>query len=220
MSVIIFDMDGTILNTIDDIAGAVNYILEKYQFPLRSVEEVKFFVGNGLKRTLELSLPEGTAPSFIDEIYEEFVSYYKTHCHIATKPYDGIVETIDTLKQAGYQLAVVSNKRQEAVEDLCKEFYPGLFDIQMGDQDGMQRKPAPDMVSYVLEKLSANTSQALYIGDSDVDVKTARNAKLTGIFVTWGFRSRDFLVQQGAHHIVDTPQELLTRIQEITSLHN
>lgn len=202
-------MDGTILNTIEDIAGAVNYILKKYNMPERTVDEVKFFVGNGLYRTLELSVSEGTEKKFVDGIYEEFVAYYKEHSNINTKPYAGIVETITKLKEHGYKLAVVSNKRQEAVCELCELYYKGLFDIALGDQEGLKRKPAPDMVYKALEELGAGNNEAVYVGDSDVDIKTAANSGLKGIFVSWGFRSREFLKEHGATVIIDRPENII-----------
>lgn len=218
MKAVIFDMDGTILNTIDDIAGAVNYILRKYHMPARTVEEVKYFVGNGLRRTLLLSVPKGTPESFVEDIFEEFVSYYKNHSNICTRPYEGIVEAIKTLKEKGYKLAVVSNKRQEAVERLCQIFYKDLFDAIAGDRDGINRKPDPDMVYDVLERIGVRKEDALYIGDSDVDIKTAQNAGLGGIFVSWGFRGGEFLQEQGAEFIADSPEELVKMIVELLGI--
>lgn len=206
---VVFDMDGTILNTIDDIAGAVNYILKKYELPLRTVEEVKGFVGNGLKRTLLLSVPEGTGEEFVDSIFDEFTEYYKSHSNIYTKPYDGIVDTLKELKRRGYKLAVVSNKRHEAVVKLCDTFYSGLFDEMLGETEGINRKPAPDMVNLVLDRLKSDKSHSVYVGDSDVDVKTANNSELKGIYVSWGFRTKEFLISEGAECIVDTPEQLL-----------
>lgn len=206
---VVFDMDGTILNTIDDIAGAVNYILKKYELPLRTVEEVKGFVGNGLKRTLLLSVPEGTGEEFVDSIFDEFTEYYKSHSNIYTKPYDGIVDTLKELKRRGYKLAVVSNKRHEAVVKLCDTFYSGLFDEMLGETEGINRKPAPDMVNLVLDRLKSDKSHSVYVGDSDVDIKTANNSGLNGIYVSWGFRTKEFLISEGAECIVDTPEQLL-----------
>jgi len=208
--IIIFDMDGTILNTIEDIAGAVNYILAKYEMPLRTLEEVKFFVGNGLKKTLLRSVPNGTKEEFVDSIYSEFTTYYKAHSRENTKPYDGIVDTIRLLKSKGYKLAVVSNKRHEAVLELCDEFFDGCFDVAMGDQDGIRIKPAPDMVECVLEQMSCTKSEAIYVGDSDVDIMTAVNSGLECISVSWGFRSREFLMEHNAKTIIDLPDELLS----------
>lgn len=207
---VIFDMDGTILNTIDDIAGAVNYILSKYDMPLRTVEEVKFFVGNGLKKTLLRSVPEGTDEEFVDSVYTEFTTYYKSHSRENTKPYEGIVEAIRELKGKGYRLAVVSNKRHEAVLELCDEFFDGCFDEAMGDQEGIKIKPAPDMVESVLKKMNCTKAEAIYVGDSDVDIMTAVNSGLDCISVSWGFRSREFLLEHNAKTIIDSPNELLS----------
>ena len=206
---VVFDMDGTILNTIDDIAGAVNYILGKYELPLRTVEEVKGFVGNGLKRTLLLSVPEGCSEDFVDSIFDEFAEYYKNHSNIYTQPYDGIVDALKELKRRGYKLAVVSNKRHEAVVKLCDTFYSGLFDEMLGETEGIKRKPAPDMVNLVLDRLKSDKSRSVYVGDSDVDIKTANNSGLNGIYVSWGFRSKEFLISEGAECIVNTPEQLL-----------
>lgn len=207
---IIFDMDGTILDTIKDIAGAVNYILEKYEKPVRTVDEVKSFVGNGLRRTLELSLGDmENKDEFIDSIFTEFTEYYKVHSSDNTKPYDGIVDAIRILKEKGYKTAVVSNKRQEAVEELCVKFYEGLFDIAIGEQDGLKRKPDPAMVNKALDYLGVTKEEAVYIGDSEVDIKTAVNSGLKGIYVSWGFRGAKLLMENGAKVVVANPEELL-----------
>ena len=204
-------MDGTILNTIEDITNAVNYILTKYDMPARSVDEVKYFVGNGLFKTLERSAPNGTSEEFLKSIYEEMVSYYKEHSNINTKPYDGIIDAIKSLKARGYKTAVVSNKRHEAVVKLCHEFYEGLFDEALGDTEGIAKKPAPDMINIILDRLDAKKEESIYIGDSDVDIMTAQNSGLEGIFVSWGFRSKEFLIEHGAKCIVDTPKELVEK---------
>ena len=210
LKAVIFDMDGTILDTIQDIAGAVNYILEKYNKPVRTVDEVKNFVGNGLRRTLELSLGDmENKDEFIDSIFAEFTGYYKEHSSDNTKPYDGIVEAIRALKEKGYKTAVVSNKRQEAVEELCVKFYDGLFDMAIGEQDGLKRKPDPAMVNKALDYLGVTKEEAVYIGDSEVDIKTAVNSGLKGIYVSWGFRGTKLLKENGAKVVVDNPDELL-----------
>lgn len=215
MKAVIFDMDGTILNTIDDLANAVNYILEKYNMPTKTVDEVRVIVGNGLHRTLELCVAEGTSREFVDSIFDEFAAYYKSHSNINTKPYEGIVEAIRKLKDKGYKLAVVSNKRQEAVEKLCDEFYLGLFDEMFGDQDGMARKPEPDMVWKALDNLGVLKSDAVYIGDSEVDIMTANNSKLKGIYVSWGFRGASLLKESGAEIIVDTTEEMIAAVDRV-----
>lgn len=205
----IFDMDGTILNTIDDIAGAINYVLDMHGYPKRTVDEVKSFVGNGLKRALELSLPDGVAGDVLNQLFTELVAYYNEHSNIMTRPYEGIVDVIHKLREQGKIVAVVSNKRVEAVRDLCDIYFAGCFDMALGDQDGIARKPAPDMTNMVIEHYGILKDKCVYIGDSDVDLMTARNTEIDCIAVTWGFRTREFLVEHGAEIIVDSPWELL-----------
>lgn len=205
----IFDMDGTILNTIDDIAGAINYVLDIHGYPRRTVDEVKSFVGNGLKRALELSLPDGVAGDVLNQLFTELVAYYNEHSNITTRPYEGIVEVIHKLREQGKIVAVVSNKRVEAVRDLCDIYFAGCFDMALGDQDGIARKPAPDMTNMVIEHYGILKDKCVYIGDSDVDLMTARNTEIECIAVTWGFRTREFLVEHGATMIIDRPEELL-----------
>lgn len=205
----IFDMDGTILNTIDDIAGAINYVLDIHGYPRRTVDEVKSFVGNGLKRALELSLPDGVAGDVLNQLFTELVAYYNEHSNITTRPYEGIVEVIHKLREQGKIVAVVSNKRVEAVRDLCDIYFAGCFDMALGDQDGIARKPAPDMTNMVIEHYGIHKDKCVYIGDSDVDLMTARNTEIDCIAVTWGFRTREFLVEHGATMIIDRPEELL-----------
>lgn len=205
----IFDMDGTILNTIDDIAGAINYVLDIHGYPKRTVDEVKSFVGNGLKRALELSLPDGVAGDVLNQLFTELVAYYNEHSNIMTRPYEGIVEVIHKLREQGKIVAVVSNKRVEAVRDLCDIYFAGCFDMALGDQDGIARKPAPDMTNMVIEHYGILKDKCVYIGDSDVDLMTARNTEIDCIAVTWGFRTREFLVEHGATMIIDRPEELL-----------
>ena len=194
---------------VEEMTDAGNYILTKYVMPQRSLEEVRFFVGNGLLKTLERSVPEGTDAAFIQEIYPEFTAYYKEHAGVKTRPYDGITDVIRELKQSGYKLAVVSNKRQEAVLELCDLHFKDCFDIAMGDQEGMQIKPAPDMVRMAAEQLGITFEEAYYVGDSEVDVETARNAGMDGLFVLWGFRTREQLLNAGAKTLLAKPEELI-----------
>lgn len=214
MKTVIFDLDGTILDTIEDIAGAVNYILEKYEMPLRTVKEVRMFVGNGLLNLLKRCVPKGTADETIKEMFPDFVAFYKSHDDIRTKPYDGIPEAIKELKEKGYKLAVASNKRQEAVEDLCHKFYEGLFDDMAGDKEGFNIKPAPDMIERIMNNLGTVKSDVIYVGDSEVDILTSSNADIKGIFVSWGFRDKELLKEKGAEIIVDSPDELIEMIEK------
>ena len=205
----IFDLDGTLLDTLDDLADSVNYIMNQFGYPERSLAEVRRFVGNGIRKLLERSAPEGISSEEIDRIFEQFKVYYGEHCADKTKPYKGIMELLQQLKQQGIKLAVVSNKADYAVKALCEQYFPGYFDEAVGERTGIARKPAPDTVNEVLKNLQADKSQAVYIGDSEVDVQTAQNAELDCIAVDWGFRDAEVLKNAGAEVIVSTPEEIL-----------
>lgn len=209
---VIFDLDGTLLDTLDDLADSVNYVLKKREFPERTKDEVRSFVGNGIHKLIERSVPENTADDIVEEVFEEFVPYYRTHCMEKTKPYDGIVELLHSLKLSGIRIAVVSNKADDAVHTLCNVCFANLFDEIVGERSGIARKPAPDSVNEVLRRLVLEPSQAVYIGDSDVDVETAKNAGMKCIAVDWGFRDRECLEAAGATEIVSGTTELLSKL--------
>lgn len=204
----IFDLDGTILDTIADLTDAVNYVLNKAGYPQRTLEEVRSFVGNGIRKTIERSVPAGTPAETIDVLFADFTVHYKAHCADKTCPYEGIEELVRTLREAGMKTAVVSNKADYAVKMLCEEYFPGLFDAAVGDREGVRRKPAPDTVFAVLEELGVGAEDCVYIGDSDVDMHTARNAGMDEILVSWGFRGRAFLEEIGGKCVVDHPKEI------------
>ncbi len=206
---VIFDMDGTILNTLTDIKNCINYALVQAGFPERSLEEVRKFVGNGLHKLVERAVPEGTDNAKIENVFSILLEYYKLHCSDNTKPYDGIPELIKELRVMGYKTAVVSNKADFAVKDLVDTFFEGLFDISVGDREGINKKPAPDSVYEVLRMLNIEKENAVYIGDSEVDVATASNAGIDSIIVEWGFRDREFLEKQGAKVFVNTTKQLI-----------
>lgn len=206
---VIFDMDGTILDTIDDLADSLNYILKMNDMPTHSVEEVKSFVGNGIRVLIDKAVPIGTSADVKEKLFSDFVPYYKAHSAVKTRPYEGINEAIAELKSKGYLTAVVSNKRHEAVKSLCKEFFNGCFDSEFGEQDGINKKPAPDLVNMVLSELNVVREEAVYIGDSEVDLLTAANSEMDCIAVSWGFRGKDVLKSLGAERIADTTSEML-----------
>ena len=206
---VIFDLDGTLLNTLEDLADSTNYIMRKFGYPERTLAEVRNFVGNGIRKLLERSAPKDAASEEIDRMFEQFKDYYGMHCADKTKPYAGIVELLDTLQKQGIKLAVVSNKADYAVKALCEQYFSGVFDEAVGERAGIARKPAPDTVNEVLKNLQIDKSQAVYIGDSEVDVKTAQNAELDCLAVDWGFRDKEVLKEAGADIIVSTPTELL-----------
>ena len=210
---VIFDMDGTILDTIEDIKDAVNVALEYFGYPVRTVSEVKRAVGNGLRKTLERSLPAPVDEETFGQIYSYMIEHYSFHSADKTKPYDGIVEVIRKIKDMGYDTAVISNKKESAVKDLCEKFYKGLFDYSLGEKEGRRPKPYPDAVNYVLEEMKIESKEAIYIGDSEVDIETAKNSNMDSIIVTWGFREEEFLISKGAKTFARYPSELLEILQ-------
>jgi len=210
---IIFDMDGTILDTLEDLKNSCNYALKANGMPERSIEEVRAFVGNGLARLVEQAV--NTQDKEIEKkVLEDLKAHYSLHCKDLTKPYEGICESLKALKEMGCKLAVVSNKIDSAVGELCKIYFPGIFDFSIGEKEGLKRKPAPDMVWEAMKGLGASGEESIYIGDSEVDFATAKNAELDCIAVTWGFRDRSVAIEHGIVHIVDTPKEIEDIISE------
>ncbi|MBR4277674.1 MAG: HAD-IA family hydrolase [Lachnospiraceae bacterium] len=210
----VFDMDGTILNTLQDITNAINYALRENGYPERTIDEVRFFVGNGLHKLTERAVPATAGGEDIERVFETLIPYYRAHSADTTKPYDGIKELLQRLKEAGVICAVVSNKANAAVGDLVKDYFDGLFDMWLGESPEIAKKPAPDMTKKVLQTLGFKESEAVYIGDSDVDIMTARNSGLDEILVDWGFRSREFLKEHGAKRIVSSTDEVYKLITE------
>lgn len=205
---IVFDMDGTILNTLEDLTDSMNHVLFDYGYATRKLEEIRSFVGNGLYNLVRLAVPEGTSEERIQEVLASMKIYYGEHNDIKTRPYDGILDLIRRLREAGYQTAVVSNKIDSGVQALCEVYYKGLFDVAIGEKDGIARKPEPDMVYAALDTLGVVKERAVYVGDSEVDVATARNAGLDMIAVAWGFRGAEFLLEHGADKVYDTPKQV------------
>ena len=205
---VIFDLDGTILDTLDDLTNALNYCLEKHALQIRSKKEVQGFVGNGIHLLIERAVPKNTKEAMIEAVYQDFLIFYQEHCHELTKPYDGIVELLQLLRKDGYKTAVVSNKADSAVKALCDEYFDGLFDLAVGEKKDVRKKPAPDSVNAVLKQLGVEKEDAAYIGDSEVDIQTAENAGMDCISVTWGFRDALTLKQNGAVKLVTSPIEI------------
>lgn len=206
---LIFDMDGTILDTLEDLKNSMNYTLRLHNMPERTLDEIRKFVGNGIRRLIEQAVISGTSEDKITEIHMDFMKHYEVHCADFTKPYDGINELIRELRSRGYKTAVVSNKANAAVLELCNQYFPGLFDLAIGETPDVARKPAPDMVNLALDHFKISREKAVYIGDSDVDAATARNSNLDLIAVDWGFRSRECLIEQGAKIIISKPEDML-----------
>ena len=208
-STILFDMDGTVLDTLQDLWASTNAVLRELGHPERSLDDIRSYVGNGARNQIRRALPEGSGDDAIDDALSRYRAYYAEHCRDHTKPYPGVVEALRRLKDAGKKLAVVSNKPDAAVRLLSDEHFGALMDVAIGETPTLRRKPAPDTVDAALAALGAEKTGAVYVGDSEVDVATAQNAGLPLIAVSWGFRSRAALQAAGAVTIVDTPEELL-----------
>ena len=208
----IFDLDGTLLNTLDDLYNAVNHSLTAYGLPKRSLAEVRLFTGNGIRRLIDLSVPKGTPAHLTDQVFAEFKTYYDAHKLDTTRPYTGMAEVIDDLRAAGVACAVVSNKADYAVQGIIDHFYPGKFDYVMGERAGIRRKPNRDMIDVILRDLGRSVDGMVYVGDSEVDIATARNAKTSCVLVSWGYRDVETLRENGAETIVDTMDGLRGQI--------
>lgn len=206
---IIFDLDGTILDTLDDLMLSVNYALNSYNLPIRTKEEIRSFVGNGIQKLIERAVPNDTQNSIIDKVFATFKEYYAVHCADNTKPYADILNLLDTLKNKGYLLAVVSNKADFAVQTLCNTYFNKTFDYVVGAKDNIAKKPAPDSVNEVIKHFNLTATDCVYIGDSEVDIATAINANTDCISVSWGFRDSDFLKQSKAQIIIHSPLDIL-----------
>ena len=211
---VVFDLDGTLLNTLGDLRTAVNLALRAYKLPERSLEEVRMAVGNGIRKLISRSVPAGTAPEVEEQVFARFKEEYKLHCSDTTAPYEGIPELLKTLREEGFQVAVVSNKADFAVQELMKQYFPGMYDVALGETEGLARKPAPDMVEHVLRRLGVKKEDALYVGDSEVDVETARNVGVPCISVTWGFREKNVLEECGAGQFAENVDELYKAAHE------
>lgn len=204
---VLFDMDGTLLDTLADMAAAVNHILSVHGYPLRTVEEVRAFVGNGARKLMERALPPDVTGDAFEALLEEYRQWYEAHACVRTAPYPGVPAVLAALHRASVRCAVVSNKPDGATRELAARFFPGL--PAFGQQDGIPAKPAPDMVYHALAELGVEASAAAYVGDSEVDVALARNAKLPLVAVSWGFRGREALEEAGAALVVDDAATLL-----------
>jgi phosphoglycolate phosphatase len=205
---VIFDLDGTLLDTLEDLTDSVNDALAARGFPKRTRDEVRRFVGNGLRRTMSLSIPEGESNPGFGDCLHDFLNHYERNMRRKTAPYDGVLDLLRRLCEAGFKLAVVSNKRDAAVRELCGTFFSGYIIASFGEADDMPRKPAPDIVEKALRALGSTRDSAVYVGDSEVDAQTARNAGVVFIGATWGFRDRDTLEKAGAAFLIDAPEEL------------
>ena len=211
---IIFDLDGTILDTLQDLANSLNHALRTHGYPERSLDEVRRFIGNGIKMLVRRGCPAGTSDEAIEAALATFRVHYDLHCKDFTGPYAGIHELLDALLAAGIHTAVVSNKIEPAVIVLCEEHFPGKFEYMVGNRPDLLPKPAPDSVNEVIEKLGLEREDIVYIGDTEVDIETARNAGIDCIGVDWGFRDGAYMRELGAKYVIDTPAEALKIVLE------
>ena len=211
---IIFDMDGTVLNTIDDIMVAVNHALSIKDLPLKTLEEVKLAVGNGAFKLIERVTPKSYTLEERKVLFHLYQDYYDAHSSIYTKPYEGIIDLIKELKKRNLKLGVVSNKFEHLVQGLNQDFFFGLFDVVVGEVKGIPIKPAPDMIYKALDLLNVSKEETLFVGDSEVDIDTAANAYVKSVGVTWGFRKKEVLTEHNADYIIEEPNELLSVIDK------
>lgn len=205
----IFDLDGTLLNTLDDLAASTNYALRSAGMPERTTDEVRRFVGNGVKKLMERAIPGGLDNPLFDSTYATFRKHYLEHGLDTTRPYDGIPEVLRELKRRGKRLAIVSNKFYAATQELAQHFFPDTIKVAIGERDNIRKKPAPDTVLEAMRQLGIGREGTVYVGDSDVDIDTARNCGVPCLSVLWGFRDRQFLIDHGATTLIERPEQLL-----------
>lgn len=207
----IFDLDGTLLNTLDDLAAAVNYALRMHGMPEHTIEDVRRFVGNGVRLLMVRAMPQGDKNPLFEDAFKTFREYYMDHSLDHTRPYEGVPELLKELRDKGKRTAVVSNKFYAATRELCRHFFPDTIEVAIGEHEaeGIRKKPAPDTVNEAFKQLGVGKENAVYVGDSDVDLATARNSGLPCISVLWGFRDKEFLKENGATTFVTAPMDIL-----------
>ena len=211
---VIFDLDGTLLNTLDDLADAGNYALFQLGLPVHEIEEYKYFIGNGIPKLIERMLPKESDETLRTKAFEIFCSYYNIHMNDKTKPYDGILEMLETLKNNNIVSVVVTNKSAEFADSIIRKYFDNLVDKVYGSVEGLPRKPDPYWVNKALSDFGADNDEVLYVGDSGVDMETAKNASLTACGVTWGFRDEKELVASGADFICGSCEDILDIIRK------
>ena len=204
----IFDLDGTLLSTLADLAASTNYALRTHHMPERSLDEVRRFVGNGVKKLMERAIPDGLNNPLFEETFATFRQHYMQHNLDTTQPYPGIMQLLEQLKGEGKNIAVVSNKFYAATRELCRHFFGDLVPVAIGEREDIRKKPAPDTVIEALRELGVDKEGAIYIGDSDVDIMTAKNSGMPCVSVLWGFRDKEFLLEHGAITLILKPEEM------------
>lgn len=209
---VVFDLDGTLLDTLEDLKNSVNYAMKHFGYPEHTLDEVRRYVGNGILLLMQRAIPGGADDPNFEEAFRLFKEHYGKHCNDTTKPYDGIMELIHTLKNHNIKIAIVSNKADFAVKELNEIYFKDLISVAIGEKEseGIRKKPAPDTVNEALKQLGSTAENAVYVGDSEVDIQTARNSGMDEILCAWGFRGEEFLKQHGAKIIIKEPQEIVS----------
>ncbi len=206
---VIFDLDGTLLNTLGDLHAGFNFALKNYGYKERTIEEIRGFIGSGIKKAIELALPYRVDEQEFNKIVECFKDYYKKNMYTYTKPYDGIIDMLQILKQNKYKIAIVSNKFDSAVKELNKKYFAEFIEVAIGESAGIKRKPSSDGIMKALLELNSALENTIYTGDSDIDIQTARNAKIPCISVLWGYKDKEFLAKNGAECFAQTPYDII-----------
>lgn len=209
---VIFDLDGTLLYTLGDLMKSVNFTLDLFGYETRTLEEISSFVGNGVQHLLRQTLPADISEEKFKQCFACFKDYYSDHSCDDTHPYEGIVEVLNVLKNRGVKIGIVSNKFQSAAEDVCKHYFDGLYDAVVGESDLCKRKPAPDGINMICEQFGVDKDDAIFFGDSEVDVKTGENAGVYCVSVLWGYRDKEFLARNGAKLFVSNPLDIVDMI--------
>ena len=210
----IFDLDGTLLYTLEDLTDSTNFALAKYDYPVCTLEQIRSYVGNGVYKLIERALPDGAQNPDFSVCLETFKNHYKQNMYNKTRPYNGVIKMLKELKSKNIKTAVVSNKFDAAVKELCRNYFGELIDIAVGEAENIQKKPAPDGVLKVVKKLGLSSKECVYTGDSEVDIQTAKNADLPCISVLWGFKDKDFLVQNGGKYFAKKPKDIIEIIEK------
>lgn len=214
INTVIFDLDGTLLNSLADLHACFNYAITQFGYPARTLEEIKSFVGNGITKAIERALPYEVSAEELNKIVLLFKKYYKEHMTELSSPYDGIIPMLAELKEKGYKLAVVSNKFDDAVKGLCREYFDNYIKAAIGEGYGIEKKPNPTGIFKAIKELNSKIENAVYIGDSDVDIQTAKNAGIPCISVLWGFRDKSFLIKNGAKFLANSPNDIIKIIEK------
>ena len=211
---VLFDLDGTLLDSLEDMKDSVNHVMREFGFPEHTTEEIRTFVGNGIRRLIERSVPEDTDPRTCEAALKVYRSYYNDHCMIKTKPYDGVPELLAALKKEGFAMAIVSNKNEEAVEEMREHYFGDLVPLAFGQSDAVPKKPDPSMVYAAADRLGIPKERCIYVGDSEVDIETAKNAGIDCITCLWGFREKEFLLAEGARVLAEAAEDILRVVGE------